>query len=108
MLSTDKTFDILPHIVDVYEKLDLYKYYEEKRKEYKKNPVTQWQAGEELFKFIFKNAVKVKTEIFNIAAIVSEKPVEEIAKQNIVKTVMDLKELFVDKETMDFFKQAVQ
>jgi len=108
MISTDKAFDMLPHVVDVYEKLDLYKYYEKKKAEYKKNPVTQLKAGEELFKYVLKNAAKVKSEIISIVALMQELPEGEVAKQNFAKTIIEIKNLFTDKETMDFFKQAMQ
>ena len=108
MLSTDKAFDILPHIVDVYEKLDFDKYIKDKQKEYKKNPVSQTQAGIDLFKYIFRNASKIKSEIITIVAILQGKTEEEIAKQDFMQTINEVKNIFIDKETMDFFKQAVQ
>jgi hypothetical protein len=108
MLSTDKAFDILPHIVDVYEKLDFDKYIKDKQKEYKKNPVSQTQAGIDLFKYIFRNTSKIKPEIITIVAILQGKTEEEIAKQDFMQTIDEVKNLFTDKETMSFFKQAVQ
>ncbi|MDD3741934.1 MAG: hypothetical protein PHH30_11925 [Bacteroidales bacterium] len=108
MLSTDKAFDILPHIVDVYEKLELDKYIKDKQKKYKKNPVSQTQAGIDLFKYIFRNTSKIKSEIITIVAILQGKTEEEIAKQDFMQTIDEVKNLFMDKETMSFFKQAVQ
>jgi hypothetical protein len=108
MLSTDKLFDILPYAVDIYEKIEIDKYIEESKKKYKKNPVSQMQAGIDLFKYVLKGSGKIKKEIITVVSIIQGKSYEEIAAQNFLHTAMSLKEIFTDKETVDFFKSAMQ
>lgn len=108
MADTDKAFDMLPYVVDAYEKLDIDNYIKEKRKEYKENPVSQNQAGIDLFKYILRNAAKIKIEIISIVAVMQDKTPEEVAKQDFMLTVIQIKNLLTDKEKMDFFEEAVQ
>lgn len=110
MLSTEKAFEILPYISDIYEKLDfsefIKKYQENKVEE--DNERRQIIAGLDIFSFIMKQSGKVKDEFFNIVAIVEDKEIEEIKKQSFAKTLKTVKDIFTDKETVDFFKQAMQ
>lgn len=110
MLSTEKAFDILPFISDIYEKIDLKDFiasYQEKKKE---DDVENRQliAGLDLFSFIMKQSGKVKEEFFNIVAIAEDKKIEEVKSQSFALTLKTIKELFTDKELNDFFKQAMQ
>lgn len=110
MLSTEKAFEILPYISDIYEKLDfsefIKKYQENKAEEDSER--RQIIAGLDIFSFIMKQSGKVKDEFFNIVAIVEDKEIEEIKKQSFAKTLKTIKDIFTDKETVDFFKQAMQ
>lgn len=114
MLSTEKAFDILPFISDIYEKIDLKDFietYKEKNKDKNKNEnkaLRQTIAGLDLFSFVMKQSGKVKEEFFNIVAIAEDKKVEDVKKQSFVLTLKTIKELFTDKELNDFFKQAMQ
>ena len=49
---------------------------------------------------------KRKTDLFGILAALNEKSVEEIAKQNIIKTMLQIKDISKDKELLDFFKSC--
>ena len=46
--------------------------------------------------------IKHKENIYNVLAIVNDKTVEEIRKQNPVQTIKQLKELWSDKELLNF------
>lgn len=52
---------------------------------------------------IFK---KRKDDVFGILASLNEKTVDEIAKQNIIKTMAQIKDIAKDKELLDFFKSC--
>ena len=49
---------------------------------------------------------KRKTDLFGILGALNEKSVEEIAKQNILKTMSQIKDISKDKELLDFFKSC--
>jgi hypothetical protein len=49
---------------------------------------------------------KRKVEVFGILGALNEKSVDEIAKQNIIKTMLQIKDMAKDKELLDFFKSC--
>ncbi|TCT23394.1 hypothetical protein EDD68_107108 [Melghiribacillus thermohalophilus] len=107
-MNTEQAFDLLPHVVDIYDKLDLDQYRKDVQKKYKGKKVDQTQVGIDAFKYVLKNSHKVKEEFFQIVAIVEDRPVEEVKRQSFLKTVNSIKKVFTDPELMDFFKQAVE
>lgn len=109
MISTEKAFDMLPTVVEVYEKLDLDGYRKRIVEENKgKKDVSNEALGIDLFKYVLKNSKKVKEEVFEIVAVFEERPVEEVKGQNFLITLNTIKGIFSDPETTDFFKQAMQ
>lgn len=108
MLTSEQAFDMLPYVVDVYEKLDIDNYRKQMTEKYQGKVVDKLAVGLEVFKHIVKNSGKVKEEVFGVVAIAEGKSVEEIKKQSFAKTIVALKSIFSDKDTIDFFKQAVQ
>jgi hypothetical protein len=108
MLTSEQAFDMLPIVVEVYNKLEVDKYRKDLAKKYEGKKVDQISIGIEAFKFVLKNSGKVKEQIFGIVAVFEGKPVEEIKNQSFVKTVMTFKAIFSDKDLVDFFKQAMR
>lgn len=51
---------------------------------------------------------KHRTDVFGILAVLNETTAEKIAKQNIVKTMMQIRDIAKDKELIDFFKSFAQ
>ena len=47
-----------------------------------------------------------KEDFYGILSALNEKSVEEIAKQNIIVTAMQIRDIAKDKELLDFFKQC--
>jgi len=102
-LKSEVVFDLLPYVVDMYDKLDIEKF----AKGLKKN-ITQKEAGTKVILYILKNSGKIKEEIFNIVAILEGITVEEAKALGIMKSINVIKELFLDDEVMGFFKKAMQ
>ena len=50
---------------------------------------------------------KRKNDVFGILAVMNEKTVDEIAKQNILVTLKQAKTAFKDRELIDFFKSCM-
>ena len=108
MISTEKVFDMLPVVTTLYDKLDLDGYRKKFAKENKGKENTDGRSiGIDVFKYILTNSQKVKEEIFEIVAVFEEQTIEEVKAQGFMKTLNSLKEIFSDKETVDFLKQAI-
>jgi hypothetical protein len=108
MIRSEQAFDMLPYVVDIYDKLEIDKYRKELAQKTKGEKIDVESLGIEAFKYVIKNSGKVKEEFFNIVAIAEEKTPEEIKSQPFLKTMAKFKEVFTDKELTDFFKQAMQ
>lgn len=109
MIKSEQAFDMLPYVVEIYEKLDIESYRRKSIAKHKKTKNVDLQkVGLDVLLYIIKNSNKVKEEFFTVVAIADEKSVEEIKAQSLVKTITTFKEVFTDKELMDFFKTAMQ
>lgn len=49
---------------------------------------------------------KRKCDLFGVLGALNDKSVEEIGKQNIIKTMSQIKDISKDKELLDFFKSC--
>ncbi len=49
---------------------------------------------------------KRKNDVFGIIGVLNDKTVDEIAKQNFLATMRQIKEIIQDKELLDFFKSC--
>lgn len=111
MINSEKAFDMLPYVSDIYEKIDMGKYIANKKFEIAKNKnndeVEIMGYGLDMFSYIMKQSPKIKDEFFQIVAIIEDKTLEEVKAQNLGETIGIIKALFEDIETMDFFKQAM-
>ncbi len=107
MISTEQAFDMLPAVVDLWDKLEIDEYRKKLVEENKNKPVDKVSAGISAVKFILKNSGKVKNEVFEIVAILEDKTIEEVKAQSFISTMNSLKELLSDEEAMTFFKDAV-
>lgn len=109
MINSEQAFDMLPHVVDIYEKLDMDSYRRKMVLKYKdKENVDANKVGLEVTFYIVRNSSKVKEEFFSVVAIAEKKSVEEVKAQSLAKTISTFKNVFTDKELMDFFKTAMQ
>ena len=102
--STEQIFDMLPYAVEIYEKIDFDGYRKKLQAKYKGKKIDPTDAGIDAFKFVLKNSSKVKEEFFQLVAIAENKTVEEVRNQNFIETIKTIKEIFSNKELVDFFK----
>ncbi len=110
MITSEKAYDMLPYVVDIYDKLDLDGYRKgltEENKEKGKDELSMTEIGVQAFKHMLKNSGKVKEEVFEIVAIADDLTAQEAKDQSIVTTLATFKEIFSDKDLVDFFKQAM-
>lgn len=103
MISTEQAFDILPYVAEIYEKINIDKF----RDKHIKKGMTQKQAGIKLF-ILCKESKKIKKEVFEIDSILEGISIEEAKKNELIKTLNNLKEIFTDKDLLDFFKSAME
>jgi len=113
IISTEKAFDILPYAVSIIEKLDMKGYILQNKElintedKDKVNKIMD-EKGFDFVMHILKNTSKVKTEVFDIIAVVQDKSVNEVKSQPINITINLFKTLLQDTELMRFFKLAVK
>ena len=112
-LSTDRATDVLceltPYIANIVSDEELL---EELKKAVDRKDIVnkaQWLAvgAEKITKIIPILLKKRKEDVFGILAVMNEKSVEQIAKQNILVTLKQAKTAFKDKELIDFFKSCM-
>ena len=112
-LSTDRATDVLceltPYIANIVSDEELL---EELKKAVDRKDIVnkaQWLAvgAEKITKILPILLKKRKEDVFGILAVMNEKTVEEIAKQNILVTLKQAKTAFKDKELIDFFKSCM-
>lgn len=112
-LSTDRATDVLceltPYIANIVSDEELL---EELKKAVDRKDIVnkaQWLAvgAEKITKIIPILLKKRKEDVFGILAVMNEKSIEQIAKQNILVTLKQAKTAFKDKELIDFFKSCM-
>lgn len=112
-LSTDRATDVLceltPYIANIVSDEELL---EELKKAVDRKDIVnkaQWLAvgAEKITKILPILLKKRKEDVFGILAVMNEKTVEQIAKQNILVTLKQAKTAFKDKELIDFFKSCM-
>ena len=108
MINSEQLFDMLPTVVEIYDKLDLDTYLKKIGKENKVKKLNDKAVGIELFKYVLKNSGKIKEDMFEIVAVFQEITIEEAKTQSFGKTIKTIKEVFTDEEATVFFKQAIQ
>jgi hypothetical protein len=101
-MTSEKIFDLLPYVVDIFEKLDLQKFIEG-NKDKDANAL-----GNAVIMHVAKNSGKVKKEFFTAISIIKDITLEEAYKLPFSELIATLKELGKDPELLVFFKLAVQ
>ena len=122
-IDSEKAFDLLPFVADIYDKVDMRGYIARKKFEVVKNNAINKQKskdkqeptdmatmlnGIDMFVYVMKKSEEVKEEFFEIVAIIEGRELEDIKRQPPAKTFKTITLLFEDIETMDFFTQAMK
>ena len=111
-LTTDECADVLceltPYIVNIVSDKEIM---EAVGKAVDKNTITQvgiMLLGAQKITAVIPLLLKThRPDIYAILSIISEKSVEEVAGQNVMETMWQMKELLNDKELVSFFKSWV-
>ena len=113
-ISTEKSFDMLPYAVDIFEKLDIQergkRIFEDLQKANPDRPAEELQkeVGIAVIKYIAKNLPKIKEEFFALVAVASDVDVKTAKARPLAESIQVLKDVFLDAELLGFFKAAVQ
>lgn len=107
-MSTEKVSDILCEIVPYVENIVK----DESLMTALKDKVPQGASSAEIYAHSVGILTKIipifikshRDDVFSILSIVFDKEKEEIASQNILKTISQIKEIISDKDLFDFFK----
>lgn len=111
--ATDRAVDVLceisvyiTHIVTDNELMDELKKKLELTGEESRIEITT-VAMEKISKLVPLVLKKHKSDIFGVLAVVYGVTADDVAKQNIVKTMEQIRDVAKDKELVDFFKSCV-
>ncbi len=107
-ISSEQAFDMLPYVVDMYDKLGLTDYIKKVGKENKAKGLNKFEAAEKAIKYIVKNSSKCKEEFFGIVAVAENKKLEEVKAQPFIQTLNTFKAIYKDKDLVGFFKSAIE
>lgn len=114
-LSTDKGLDVLveltPYVANIAtsESLnrEIRKLAETKVADLKSR-LQQIVFGADMYSRLIPILLKERrNDVYGIIAVLNEKPVDEIAGQNIMQTIAQIREIFSDRDFLDFFKSFV-
>jgi mannitol/fructose-specific phosphotransferase system IIA component (Ntr-type) len=110
--TTEKAMDVLceiaPHVINIFSDEDLMKELRraiDTKKEQTMAERVSFVIGKvsKLFPIIFK---KRKQDVICILAALNCKTEEQIASQNVLKTMGQIRDIVKDKELLDFFKSC--
>lgn len=112
-LSTDRSLDVLceltPYLTSIASDEELLA--EIKRKVKLPEDATRTDlisVGVDKLNKIVPILLKQKRgDIYGILSVINETTVDEIGKQNVIKTMAQIRDLIKDKEFIDFFKSCV-
>ena len=108
-LSTDRAADVLcelaPYVMSITGDKGLIDTLQEKLGGEKKSVAEIYTFATKKLAAIVPIVLKEhRNDVFAILSILNETSVDEIAKQNILVTISQIRDIFNDKELMDFFK----
>lgn len=111
-ITTEQVLDMMPAVADIYDKLDFENLIKESRKKFKAQKNVEIEditidAMSEIGKKVFRNAPKIKKEIFEVVAIAQGLTAEQVKEQSFAKTLATFKAIFKDEEIMELFKSAM-
>ena len=112
MITSEQAFDMLPYVVDIYDKLKIKEYATKRAQQAKKSGKAveeiKLEVGEDVLKYIVKNSPKVKEEFFSVVGIAAGKTKDEAKKQPPTESIKVFMDVFQDKDLLAFFREAMQ
>ena len=94
----------MPYAVKIMRKIDLGSI----TNKVAKMELTEKEKEQEWLMSILEHSDKIDKEVFEIIAIVEDRPAKEVAEGSPFKTFASLKSVLENDGMMDFFKQAMQ
>ena len=114
-MTTDETMDILvditPSVMEIVQDEELVKLFKDSikpTKGMKKEEIQKMAMAkgiEKISKIIPMLLSNHRINIYNILSAINKKTVDEIKKQSPIITINEIKELFQDKDLINFFSQ---
>lgn len=111
-ISTDNAMDVLceltPYVTNIVTDEDLVGELKKAIDFKEANTMAEKMAltAEKITKIIPIILKNRKNDVFGIVGVLNEKTIDEIAKQNIIVTMKQIRDISKDKELLDFFKSC--
>ena len=111
-ISTDNAMDVLceltPYVTNIVTDEDLVGELKKAIDFKEANTMAEKMAltAEKITKIIPIILRNRKNDVFGIVGVLNEKTIDEIAKQNIIVTMKQIRDIAKDKELLDFFKSC--
>ena len=111
-ISTDNAMDVLceltPYVTNIVTDEDLVGELKKAIDFKEANTMAEKMAltAEKITKIIPIILKNRKNDVFGIVGVLNEKTIDEIAKQNIIVTMNQFRDISKDKELLDFFKSC--
>lgn len=111
-ISTDNAMDVLceltPYVTNIVTDEDLVGELKKAIDFKEANTMAEKMAltAEKITKIIPIILKNRKNDVFGIVGVLNEKTIDEIAKQNIIVTMKQVRDISKDKELLDFFKSC--
>lgn len=111
-ITTEQAIDMLPAMVEIYEKTKMNELIKESRKNFKAKEGVDSEdiiidAMSEIGKKILKQAPILKKEIYEISAIAQNITPEEARNQSFAKNIVVVRSIIKDEEVMELFNLAM-
>lgn len=111
-ISTDNAMDVLceltPYVTNIVTDEDLVGELKKAIDFKEANTMAEKMAltAEKITKIIPIILKNRKNDMFGIVGVLNEKTIDEVAKQNIIVTMKQIRDIAKDKELLDFFKSC--
>lgn len=99
-MNAEQALEILPLVSTIIEKTQMIDYATKFKKVGQKE-------GIKIINHMVAHSKSCKEELFEVVATIKGKTIEEVKKQSVIELFNDLKEIFAEKDVLDFFKQAM-
>lgn len=114
-LTTDRGLDVLVEITPYVSNIATSENLAAELKKLAETPASSLKSslqqvvyGADVFSRLIPILLKERREdVYGILSVLNEKPIEQVASQNIMQTISEIREVFSDKDMLSFFKSFV-